>query len=120
MRRMGPIQQDRLWSRAGRMMDHKNDMYIVHVHIQVKPGTEEAFMAACLENARNSVQEAGVARFDVLRDTADPARFVLMEAYRNVAANAKHKETAHYAKWRDTVEDMMVTPRTRAMYDNLF
>jgi quinol monooxygenase YgiN len=102
------------------MMDHKNDMYIVHVHIQVKPGTEEAFIAASLENARSSVQEAGVARFDVLRDTADPSRFVLVEVYRDVAATAKHKETAHYAKWRDTAENMMAAPRTRAIYDNLF
>jgi quinol monooxygenase YgiN len=102
------------------MMDHKNDMLIVHVQIQVKPGTEETFIAATLENARNSVQEPGVARFDVMRDTADSTRFVLVEVYRDSTATAKHKETAHYAKWRDTVENMMAVPRSRAIYDNLF
>jgi quinol monooxygenase YgiN len=96
------------------------DMYIVHVHIQVKPGTEDAFIAASLENARNSVQEAGVARFDVIRDTADGSKFVLVEVYRDTAASASHKETAHYAKWRDTVADMMAVPRCGAKYENLF
>jgi len=102
------------------MMDHKNDMYIVHVHIQIKPGTEEAFIAASLENARNSVQEAGVARFDVIRETENPSEFVLVEVYRDAAAAAKHKETAHYAKWRDTVADMMAVPRKGIKYENLF
>jgi len=96
------------------------DMYIVHVHIQVKPGTEDAFIAASLENARNSVREAGVARFDVIRDTADPSKFVLVEVYRDTAAAASHKETAHYAKWRDTVADMMAVPRNGVKYENLF
>ncbi len=101
-------------------MDHKNDMYIVHVHVQVKPGMEQAFIDATLENARNSVQEAGIARFDVLHDTADASRFVLVEVYRDASAPPKHRETAHYLKWRDTVENMMAAPRTRAIYDNLF
>ncbi|HVW07724.1 MAG TPA: antibiotic biosynthesis monooxygenase [Bryobacteraceae bacterium] len=95
-------------------------MYIVHVHVQVKPGTEQAFIDATLENARNSVQEAGVARFDVMRETADPTRFVLVEVYRDSGAPAKHRETAHYMKWRDAVENMMAAPRSRAIYDNLF
>jgi quinol monooxygenase YgiN len=95
-------------------------MYIVHVHIQVKQGTEDAFIAASVENARNSVQEAGVARFDVIRDTADRSKFVLVEVYRDTAAAASHKETAHYAKWRDTVADMMAAPRNGVKYENLF
>lgn len=95
-------------------------MYIVHVHIQVKQGTEEAFIAASLENARKSVQEPEIARFDVLRDASDPTRFVLVEVYRDTDANARHKETAHYAVWRDTVADMMAVPRIPAKYENLF
>jgi quinol monooxygenase YgiN len=95
-------------------------MLIVHVQIQVKPGTEDAFIEATLENARNSVQEPGVARFDVIRETADPTRFVLMEVYRGADAAARHKETAHYAKWRDTVADMMAIPRVGVKFENLF
>jgi quinol monooxygenase YgiN len=102
------------------MMDHKNNMYIVHVHIQIKPGTEQAFIAASLENARNSVQEPGIARFDVIRETENPSEFVLVEVYHDTAAAAKHKETAHYAKWRDTVADMMAAPRKGIKYENLF
>jgi quinol monooxygenase YgiN len=95
-------------------------MIIVHVHIHVKPEFIEAFRAATLENARNSVQEPGVARFDVLQQVDDPQRFVLVEVYRTPEAPASHKETAHYAAWRDTVAEMMAAPRTGVKYDNLF
>lgn len=95
-------------------------MHIVHVHVQVKPGCEEAFLEVTLANARNSVREPGIARFDVLRETADPARFVLVEVYRDADAPARHKETAHYAVWRDTVAGMMAAPRTSVKYANLF
>src|SRR5579872_7019966 len=99
------------------MEDHKDNMYIVHVHIQVKPGSEDAFAEASLANARNSVQEPGVARFDVLRETGDSSRFVLVEVYRDAAAAASHKETAHYAAWRDTVAEMMAVPRVGVKYE---
>jgi quinol monooxygenase YgiN len=95
-------------------------MYIVHVQIQVKPGSEDAFIAATLANARNSVQEPGIARFDVLRETADSSRFVLVEVYRDAEAAVRHKETAHYATWRDTVAGMMVVPRIGVKLENLF
>lgn len=95
-------------------------MLIVHVNIQVKPGSEEAFIEATLKNARNSVQEPGVARFDVIREISEPARFVLVEVYRDAEAQARHKETAHYAEWRDTVAEMMATPRIGVKYENLF
>ena len=78
-------------------------MLIVLVHVHVKPDYVEAFREASLENARNSIQEAGIARFDVLQDNEDPTRFILNEVYRDNAAPAAHKETAHYAAWRDTV-----------------
>jgi quinol monooxygenase YgiN len=95
-------------------------MYIVQVHIQVRPGTEDAFIAATLENARNSVREPGIARFDVIRDTADRTKFVLVEVYRDTDAAVRHKETAHYAVWRDTVADMMAIPRVGVKYQNLY
>lgn len=95
-------------------------MLIVHVHVQVKPECVEAFQAVSLENASHSVQEPGIARFDVVQQADDPTRFVLVEAYRTDDAPAKHKETAHYAKWRDTVADMMAEPRRSTKYHNLF
>ncbi len=95
-------------------------MLIVHVHVQVKPDAVEAFRAATLENARASVQEAGIARFDVCQQADDPTRFVLVEVYRDADAPAKHKETAHYATWRDTVAPMMAEPRRSVKYTNAF
>ncbi len=95
-------------------------MLIVHVHIHVKPENLEAFVEATLANARASVKEPGIARFDLLRDTADPHRFVLQEVYRTAEAPAAHKETAHYAAWRDTVAPMMASPRTSVKFENLF
>lgn len=95
-------------------------MLIVHVFVKVKPGHEEAFAGASLENARNSVQEAGVARFDVIQQKDDPTRFVLVEVYRDEQAPARHKETAHYQKWRDEVADMMAEPRQSLKFHNLF
>ena len=95
-------------------------MLIVHVFVNVKPEQVEAFRAATLENARNSVQEPGIARFDVLQEQDDPTRFVLVEIYRTSEDPGKHKETAHYQKWRDTVADMMAEPRTSIKYTNVF
>ena len=95
-------------------------MLIVQVYVQVKPEVVEAFRAATLENARNSVQEPGIARFDVLQQQEDPTRFILVEVYRDADAPARHKETAHYARWRDTVADWMVAPRIGVKYDNVF
>jgi quinol monooxygenase YgiN len=95
-------------------------MLIVHVFVHVKPGQVEAFMTATLENARHSVQEPGIARFDVLRQKDDPARFVLVEVYRTPDDPARHKETAHYQKWRDTVAEMMAEPRSSIKYENVF
>jgi quinol monooxygenase YgiN len=95
-------------------------MHIVHVHVLVKADQIEAFKAATLANAQNSVQESGIARFDFIQDAGDPARFVLVEVYRTPEAAARHKETAHYQTWRDTVAGMMAEPRTGVKYINLF
>jgi len=95
-------------------------MLIVHVHVHVKPECVEAFKAASEENARHSVQEPGIARFDVLQRPDDPTRFVLTEVYRTPEAPAAHKETAHYAKWRDAVAGMMAEPRSSVKYANVF
>lgn len=94
-------------------------MLIVHVHIHVKPECIEAFQEATIENARNSLPEPGIARFDLIQRQDDPCRFVLVEAYRTVDATAAHKETAHYAKWRDTVAGMMAEPRSSVKFLNI-
>jgi quinol monooxygenase YgiN len=95
-------------------------MLIVHVFVQVKPESVEAFRAATLENARNSVREPGVVRFDVVQQDDDPNRFLLMEIYRTPEDPARHKETAHYAAWRDAVETMMAEPRRSVKYHEIF
>ncbi len=95
-------------------------MHIVLVYVHVKPEHLEAFKAASLDNASNSVQEPGIARFDVIQQQDDPTRFVLVEVYRDAEAPARHKETAHYLRWRDTVADMLAEPRYGVKYDNVF
>lgn len=95
-------------------------MLIVHVHVHVKPDQIEAFRAATVENARNSIQEPGIARFDVIEQKDDPRRFILVEIYRTPDDPARHKDTAHYQKWRDVVADMMAEPRTSVKYTNVF
>jgi (4S)-4-hydroxy-5-phosphonooxypentane-2,3-dione isomerase len=95
-------------------------MLIVHVHARVKLEFIEAFREATAANARASVLEPGIARFDVVEQADDPARFVLVEVYRDEQAAAAHKETAHYAAWRDKVAGMMAEPRMRAVYANVF
>lgn len=95
-------------------------MLIVHVFVHVKEDCITPFIEATLENARKSLQEPGVARFDVCQQQDDSTRFVLVEAYKTPDAPAAHKETAHYQKWRDTVADMMAQPRTSIKYSNLF
>lgn len=95
-------------------------MQIVHVHVHVKPEFIDAFKEATVENARNSVNEPGVARFDLIQQTGDPARFILVEVYRTADAPAQHKETAHYQTWRDAVAEMMAEPRTSVKFTNVF
>ena len=95
-------------------------MIIVHVHVQVKPEMVADFIEATIENARCSIQEPGAARFDVIQQIDDPNRFILVEVYRMPDDPGKHKETAHYQKWRDTVAAMMAVPRQGIKYQNLF
>jgi autoinducer 2-degrading protein len=95
-------------------------MLIIHVHVRVKPESIDAFKEATIENARKSIQETGIARFDVVQDESDPARFILVEVYRHPEARAEHKETAHYKKWRDAVAGFMAEARTSMQYTNVF
>jgi len=103
----GPLRQD------GRML-------VVHVHVHVRPERTEEFLAATVMNARASLAEPGVLRFDVITDDADPAHVVLTEVYRDDDAATAHKETPHYAIWRDTVADMMARPRESAKFSAVF
>jgi len=95
-------------------------MIIVHVQVRVLPGVVDAFIAASLDNARQSVLEPGIARFDVLQHPEDSTRFLLVEVYRSPEAPAQHKETAHYRAWRDIVAPMMAEPRKSEMWVNRF
>ena len=95
-------------------------MLVVHVHARIRPGQAEAFLAATLVNARASLGEPGVLRFDVLRDQADPEHLVLTEVYRDDGASAAHKLTSHYATWRDTVAEMMAEPRQSTRFSAVF
>ncbi len=95
-------------------------MLIVHVHVRVKPEFVEHFRQASLENARSSVKEVGIARFDVLQQADDRTRFVLVEVYRTAETPAKHKETIHYQTWRDTVAPMMAEARSSVKFSNVF
>ncbi|RPJ06404.1 MAG: antibiotic biosynthesis monooxygenase [Spirochaetaceae bacterium] len=95
-------------------------MIVVHVHVHVKNDSIEAFKKASTQNASASIMEPGIARFDVVQDMADPARFVLVEAYKSPEDPGRHKETPHYKKWRDTVEPMMAEPRKGVKFQPIF
>ena len=95
-------------------------MLVVHIQVHVKPEFVEAFKQATLANARESVKEPGIARFDVVQQLDDPTRFIFVEVYRTEAAPAAHKETRHYQTWRDTVASMMAEPRASTKSANVF
>lgn len=95
-------------------------MIVVHVRVHVNSQSVEAFIEATVENARNSLREPGIARFDLVQQTDDPTRFVLVEVYRDQEAMQAHRETSHYLKWRDSVASMMSEPRVRETFSNLF
>ncbi len=95
-------------------------MHIVHVHIDVKPELVDDFIAATKDNASHSLQEEGVLRFDVIQQVDNPTHFVLVEAYRTLEDNEKHRQTEHFARWRDRAEAMMAAPRSRTLYRNIF
>jgi quinol monooxygenase YgiN len=95
-------------------------MLVVQVHVHVKPDSIDAFIAATVENAQHSNQEPGIAGFYLVQQQDDPSRFVLVECYCTPEAPAAHKETAHYAKWRDAVAPMMAEPRSSVKYTGIF
>jgi (4S)-4-hydroxy-5-phosphonooxypentane-2,3-dione isomerase len=95
-------------------------MFIVHVFVHVKKDREEDFKMATIENARQSLEEPGIARFDIIQEQDDPTKFLLVEVYRTYEDPAKHKQTDHYLRWRDEVAHMMAEPRTSVKYFNVF
>ena len=95
-------------------------MLVVHVNVRVRPERIGDFLAATVVNARASLAEPGVLRFDVIQDRADPAHVVLVEVYRDADAPAAHKLTPHYAAWRDSVAEMMAEPRGSVRYSVVF
>jgi autoinducer 2-degrading protein len=95
-------------------------MLVVHVHVRVTAEFVERFKHATIENARQSLQETGIARFDVVQQQDDPTRFVLVETYRTIEATTVHKASKHYETWRDTVAPMMAEPRQSVKFNNIF
>lgn len=95
-------------------------MHVVCIHVHVKPEHREAFIAASLENALHTIQEPGNLRFDVIQQVDDPNRLMLYEVYKDEAGMAAHKETAHYARWRDAVAPWMAEPRQGIKHVGLF
>ena len=95
-------------------------MLVVHVHVTVTPDDVEAFLAESRRNAEASLLEPGVRRFDVLQDGSDPAHVVLNEVYVDQVAADAHKQTPHYARWRDAVAGMMAQPRASTRFTAVF
>ena len=95
-------------------------MIIVTVYVSVKPEMAEGFIRATNENAQNSIWEPGIIRFDFIQQADDPSNFLLLEVYKNEDAITSHKETSHYSKWKNTVENMMSLPRKSIKYINIF
>lgn len=95
-------------------------MHVVFVHIHIKPDCIQEFIDASIENARNSIQESGIVRFDFFQQVDDPARFILVEIYKTPADQVKHRETDHYLAWRDKVAEMMAEERVGIKYRNLY
>lgn len=86
----------------------------VHVNVvqlHVRAECLPAFLDAVRANHEASVREPGNLRFDVLRSAEDPTRFVLYEVYASAEAAAAHRETAHFVRWRETVEPLYASPR---------
>lgn len=94
-------------------------MIVTTVSVQVKPEHVADFIAATLDNHRNSIQEPGNLRFDVLQSRKDPCRFTFYEAYASEADVEAHKKTAHYLRWRAAVEPWMAAPREGLPHDVL-
>jgi (4S)-4-hydroxy-5-phosphonooxypentane-2,3-dione isomerase len=95
-------------------------MVIVHVFVKIKPDMTEPFKAATLKNAQNSIKEPGILRFDFIQQEDDPLCFLLVEVYKDSNAVAQHKETSHYAEWREKAEHMIAQPRTSTRYVGIF
>jgi quinol monooxygenase YgiN len=95
-------------------------MIVAIINVHVKPKYIEAFNTAILDNARNSIKEPGVARFDVYQQSDDPTRFTLVEIYKTEDAVGRHRETSHYVRWRDMVAEMMAEARIRTTHNIVF
>jgi autoinducer 2-degrading protein len=95
-------------------------MLVAIINVHVKPEYVEAFNTAILDNARNSIKEPGVARFDIYQQSDDPTRFILVEIYKTEDSINKHRDTAHYVRWRDSVAEMMAESRIRTTYNIIF
>lgn len=95
-------------------------MLIYMVHVNVRDGDIQAFIKATTENAKKSINEPGIIRFDICQQDEDPKRFLMIEVYKDKDAVDAHKATSHYLKWRDAVEPMMADKRLGVRYKEIF
>jgi (4S)-4-hydroxy-5-phosphonooxypentane-2,3-dione isomerase len=95
-------------------------MLVVQVYLKIKEKDILSFIDATKENASKSLKEPGIIRFDVQQNLEDPHQFLLTEIYKNIEATLDHKKTAHYKKWRFSVENMMAEPRYSVKYHKIF
>ena len=95
-------------------------MYTVTVRIQVVSERVTEFIAATLENARNTRKEPQNVRFDVLRRIDDPNSFTLYEVYSDESGFKAHQQSPHYLTWKETVAPMMAVPRIGEKHHSLF
>jgi (4S)-4-hydroxy-5-phosphonooxypentane-2,3-dione isomerase len=95
-------------------------MIVVNVYIRARKEMTDVVKEANIKNAKNSIKEPGIIRFDVMQQEDDPSRFLLVEIYKNEKAISAHKETAHYAEWVKVAEPMLAEPRLKTIYRNLF
>mgnify|MGYP001108608303 CR=1 FL=1 len=84
-------------------------MFSIFGSIHVVPEKRTLFLEALLDDAKGSIEnEAGCYRFDVLENRSNPNCFHLFEVYTDEAAFEIHKQTAHFSKWRATVQEWIL------------
>jgi (4S)-4-hydroxy-5-phosphonooxypentane-2,3-dione isomerase len=94
-------------------------MITLIVNIKVKKEKVEEFIAASRENLANTRKEPGIALFEFFQDQDEPTHFALVEKYRNVEAQAAHRESAHYLRWKKVADAVTSEPRTRAQFSEI-
>ncbi|GLZ78509.1 antibiotic biosynthesis monooxygenase [Actinorhabdospora filicis] len=86
-------------------------MYHIAVSFDVPADRRDEFIAAALEDGRDShAGEPGTLRFELITDADNPNRFYLNEAYTDKAAFDLHCEGPYFAKFFAIIEDFAEGP----------